>query len=453
MTFDQLPEATVSAAKAQLTDVVAVGLAGRDADGVRELRELTMESGGKPEALIWGTPVRVPAHDAVRVNATMSHALDFDDTYEPAVLHAGVISVPAALAMAELRSASHPVSGEELLVSIAVGTDAAARMARAARPGVSGFEIGWHNTTLYGHFSTALIAARMLRLTEQQAVWAAGIAYHQAAGNSQAHLDGALTKRMGPGFASHAGVLAARLAQRGVRGSIGVLEGRRGLYQQYFGGEYSRDLLLGGLGTEFAGAEVAFKPWPSCRGVHTALDATLRIMADEPVVAEDVDRISVWNGPGEYPLLSSPLEQKRRPRTVVDAQFSVPWVVSAAVVDGAVTLAHLSAPALGRSDLLAVAERVTTFEDPSLARPGGGPGAARVELRLRNGRTLSTTVTHARGEPGHPMSSEQARSKFDDCVEAAKLPADYGDRLLEVLDDVESLDDVRGLVDLLAVAE
>jgi len=432
--YEDLPATIVAVTKNQIIDTLGIALAGSSQPGARQLCELTIEMAGKPEARIWGTDIRVPAQDAARANATMAHALDYDDTHEQSFVHPSVITVPTALATADMLQ---DVDGKDLISAIALGVDLACRLAKAARPGVSGFEHGWHNTTLYGYFASAAVAGKLMGLTHDQLVSALGIAFHQASGNSQAHVDGALTKRMGPGFASYGGLLAARLAQRGVQGATGVFEGVRGFFHQYHDNHYSRDILLDGLGTTFAGAEVAFKPWPSCRGSHTAVDAALSLFAESQVHAHQVESIIIRNGPGEFPLLASPLPKKQNPGSAVDAQFSNPWVVAAALVDGKVGLEHFTAAAIQRADLLEVTQRIRTVEDSNLARPGGGPGATRLDVQLTDGRSLTKTVTHAKGEPGNPMTLEEFRQKFTDCTLRAGMNPDQAHALNETITHLE----------------
>lgn len=445
-TYDDLPHEVALATKSQILDLIGVGLAGGSEPGARQLRELTVEMAGRPEARIWGTGVRVPAQDAARVNATMAHALDYDDDYEPGFIHTSVITVPAALAVAELAG---NVTGTELITAVALGVDLSCRLARSAQPGVPAFEQGWHFTSLYGHFTTAFVAGKLLGLSRDELVAALGIAMHQAAGNSQAHVDGALTKRMGPGFASNAGIFAARLAQRGVTGATGVLEGKRGFYFQYHGGKYSRDILLDGLGTSFASTEVSIKPWPSCRGTHNAVDAALGLINRGDVRTEDIEAVSIFNGPAEYSLLGAPLEAKRHPTHTVEAQFSLPWVVAAALVDRRLGLEHFAAASLRRSELLALTERTTTAEDLSLARSGGGTGAARVELLLKDGRTVRSTVSSAKGEPSNPMSSDELKQKFLDCTARAAMTPERSHELLGMIERLETLPQLTALTALL----
>lgn len=443
--YAQLPEPVVAVTKNQILDTLGIGLAGRGQPGAHQLRDFTIEMAGKPEARIWGTDVQVPAQDAARVNATMAHALDYDDTHERSLVHPSVITVPGALAVADMLG---NVTGRELITAIALGVDVACRLAAAARPGVSAFENGWHNTTLYGYFAATAVTGKLMGLTRDQLVSAMGIAFHQAAGNSQAHLDGALTKRMGPGFASYGGVLSARLAQRGVQGATAVLEGDRGFFRQYHDNHYSREILLEGLGSTFAGGEVSFKPWPSCRGSHTAADAALALFAAAGIEPEQVASIRVFNGPGEFPLLSSPLSKKQHPASVVEAQFSIPWVVAAAVADRRVTLDHFTSAAIQRPDLLALTQRIQTVEEDALARPGGGPGAARIEVLLKDGRRFDKTVSHAKGEPGNPMSTAEFQQKFLDCTKIAGMPTALAQELLGDIGRLETL----GAADRLSAA-
>lgn len=445
--YEQIPEAALGTTRAQLLDMAGVALAGRNEAGVRELRDLANSVGGKGESVVWGSSLRLPSHDAARLNAVMVHALEFDDTFGPGFLHPSAVTFPAALAVADMVG---NVTGRELLAATTLATDVACRLALAGRPGVDGFSTGWHNTTLVGHLSAALVAGRLMRLDLNRMINAAGIACHQAAGNAQSHIDGALTKRMGPGFASAAGVMAARLAARGVTGPQAVLEGPKGWFSQYHNGNYSRELLLDGLGRAFPGAAMSFKPWPSCRGSHTTADAALQIIAGHRLQPGQIERILVRNGPAEWPFLSNPIERKRHPNTTVEAQFSIPWVVAAAFTDGKVRIAHFTPEALARADIKAMAERVSTIQDDSLANTRGGPGEAVVEVTTHDGRSLRCHVVAAKGDPQAPMSSVEVSQKFADCLEYSGLKPSRGPRLRRLVDAVAELDDVSRLSRLLS---
>lgn len=435
--FSDLPATALETTHAQLLDAVGVALAGRNERGVRELRELAAIVGGKGESVVWGSSTRLPSHDAARINAVMTHALEYDDTFGPGFLHPSAITFPAALAVADMIG---NVSGQELLTAATLANDIACRISIAGQPGVDGFAVGWHYTTLIGYISSALLAGRLMGLSLDQMINAAGIAAHQSAGNAQSHIDGVLTKRMGPGFASAAGVMAARLAGMGVTGSKGVLEGAKGWFAQYHKGHYSRDILLGGLGTQFPGSAMSYKPWPSCRGSHTSADAALQIAAIVGSHAAGIKRIMIRNGPAEWAFLSAPIERKRRPATSIEAQFSIPWVVAAALTDGKLSIAHFKPEALARSDILAMAARIGTVQDGSLANPEGGVGQAVVEVTTGDGQIVRRHVVAAKGDPQMPMSADEISKKFDDCLSYAGLEPARKTQLRVLLEGFDNLE-------------
>ncbi|MDY0273424.1 MAG: MmgE/PrpD family protein [Advenella sp.] len=443
LSYEDLPAEVISITKQQLLDTIGVGLAGYNADGVRQLRLFTEENGGKAESLVWGGVVRVPAHEAARVNGAMSHALDYDDTHEKSYVHPSVITIPAVLAIAEKVPG---LTGKDLIVAIVLGTDISCRLALAAQPGVNPFKVGWHNTTIYGYISSALAAGKLLGLDREQLIYAAGIAYHQAAGNAQAHVDGALTKRMGPGYACSAGVLAAQMAQLGVTGARDVLEGPIGLYPQYHTGHYARAALLQGLGTQFASSELSFKPYPSCRGSHTAVDAALALMQKYKLQVTDVKSLTIYNGPGEYKLLGDPLPSKRVPQSTVQAQFSNPWVVASTLIKGQLSLADFTQEALGQVDVLAFTQKINTALDESLITRGGGVGPTRITVQMQDGQTITETVLTAKGEPNQPLTIQEFEQKFKDCASSAGLNPVQITSLMSTIQHLEDLTEVSVLM-------
>ena len=110
-----------------------------------------------------GTALKVPAPNAAHVNATMVHALDYDDVHEAAVMHPGVIAIPTAMALAERKGS---LSGKELITIVALGSDIMCRLGLSTTPGRSPIEVGWHQTTLFGFMGAAAVAGRTLGLTE-----------------------------------------------------------------------------------------------------------------------------------------------------------------------------------------------------------------------------------------------------------------------------------------------
>ena len=135
--------------------------------------------------------IRLPAPQAALLNASMGHALDFDDTLDTGgSIHPGVSVLGAVLAACDSLEG---VTGRDVLVAVALGLDVSCRIALA-----STLDRGWHRTAAMGVFGATAAAGKLIGLTPGQTLAAFGIAYSHAAGNRQCILDGALTK---PNFA------------------------------------------------------------------------------------------------------------------------------------------------------------------------------------------------------------------------------------------------------------
>jgi 2-methylcitrate dehydratase PrpD len=440
--FEDLPPEVVEATKKEILDLFGVALGGVSQPGATHVCALVKEWGGKEESSIFGSKQKVPAPNAAQANATMAHSLDFDDVHEAAVMHPGIASIPVALAVGEAQG---NCSGKELITGTALGVDMMCRLALATTPGKSPIELGWHLTTLFGFMGSAAVAARVMRLDEDKIVDAIGIGYHQCAGNGQCVKDGALTKRLGPGFAIKGGITAALMAKAGITGAKNTFEGEWGLYRQYMHGDYSREILTVDLGKRFEGVNVAIKPYPCCRGVHPAIDAALALAVGEDIRRENIEEIVLSVTDSHLSLLCSPEEAKRSPRSPVDAQFSIPWGVASAIVGRRVGLDDFTETAIKNPDVLEVTRLMRVEVDNSLHKPG--PEPTRVKIVTKDGKALVKMVENPLGSLERPMSFDDCARKFSDCAKSL-ADARIG-RIIELVRHLERLNDFREIIRLL----
>jgi 2-methylcitrate dehydratase PrpD len=440
--YEDLPPEAVEATKKEILDLLGVALGGASQPGATQVCELVKEWGGKEESSIIGSKQKLPAPNAAQANATMAHALDFDDVHEAAVMHPGIASIPVALAVGEAQG---NLSGKELITSTALGVDMMCRLALATTPGRSPIELGWHLTSLFGFMGSAATAARILHLNEENIVDAIGIGYHQCAGNGQCVKDGALTKRLGPGFAVKGGITAALMAKAGVTGAKNSFEGEWGLYRQYMHGDYSPEILTADLGKRFEGVNVAIKPYPCCRGVHPAIDAGLALAIDGNIRSEDIKEIVLSVTEAHLSLLCQPEDAKRSPRSPVDAQFSIPWGVASAIVGRRVGLGDFTDIAIQNREVLEVTQKMRVEVDNTLSKPG--PSPTRVKVITNDGRAFVKVVENPLGSLERPMSFEDCARKFRDC--AKSLDVGRIERMIQLVGQLERLEDIRGIISLL----
>lgn len=446
--YEDIPAPVVEITKNEILDTLGVAVAGFPQPGPKELIELTRAWGGREESSVIGCKLKVPAPNAAQVNATMVHARDFDDVHETAVMHPAVVTVIPALAIGELKAG---LTGKELITSVALGVDMICRLGLATRPGVSPLMTGWHFTSLYGYPTAALTVGRILGLSEEKTVSAFGIAYHQCAGNGQCVTDGALTKRMGPGFSVKGGIIAALMAEKGITGARNCLEGEQGLYKVYHHGEYDRDILTRDLGKHFEGVNVSIKPYPSCRGTHPAIDAALKITKKHAINPEEIKEILIVTGEANHHLLCTPFEAKVRPRNPVDTQFSIPWGVGTAILRKRVTMQDFTVEATTNPQMLNLTAKIRAEADPGLNSPRGIE-PAKVTVVMNNGETFFEQIDRPLGSPNQPMSFDDCIRKFEDCVAfgGGWMPESNVKRAIELVGDLENVKDVRELINLFA---
>jgi 2-methylcitrate dehydratase PrpD len=123
--FTDLPDEAVIATKRDILDTLGAALGGSIAPGITAIAGLVKHWGGREESslLLMLTGTKVPAPQAAMVNATMGHALDFDDTFDRAGnIHPGTSTLAASLAVAEMEGR---VSGREFVLAVTLGLDVA----------------------------------------------------------------------------------------------------------------------------------------------------------------------------------------------------------------------------------------------------------------------------------------------------------------------------------------
>jgi 2-methylcitrate dehydratase PrpD len=443
--YEQLPVNVVGAIKRLILDTLAAAYGGSTEKGVKECVEIFNLWGGRDESTIWVYGGKLPCVNAAQINATMVHASDYDDTHDPSPIHTGAVAIPTALALAEMNEM---IDGKKIIVSIALGAELAIRLSMACKRSQS--DSGWHFTALHGNFNAAAVAGKILDLDEDSILNAFGIAYHQAGGNLQCVRDGAIAKRIGPGFAARNGITAALMAQKGISGAKNILEGACGLFNIYHLKEYNPSLLSEKF-LEMQGVmNTSLKPYPCCRNTHPCIDATLAIFQENKISIIDIETIRARVSPIAAKALCEPIDVKRNPRTIVDAQFSIPWTIAVAAVKGKIEFDSFTDKAIRDETLLMISNKVQPVIDDSIA--GRGVTATVVEIKTKNGGKYYKHIETPYGAPENPMSDEDIYRKFINCADHAAKPIKKQnvEKIIERISNLENLKNIKNMIRLLS---
>jgi 2-methylcitrate dehydratase PrpD len=416
LSIDRIPAEAIAAAKINLFDTLACATAGISASGVKELAGLAVDWAGKPEASIWCTDERVPAHHAAWVNGMMAHARDYDDTHDEAVLHAGVSVIPASIAAAQLNGEA---TGADLLAGIAAGLELICRLGMATSIGI--IESGFMYTSLFGHFAATAAAARVMGFDRDQTINALGVAYSQAAGTHQVTRDAALTKRMQPGFAAKTALISTAMTRIGISGARNTFEGIDGLFRTYLRGRYDPTVLREGLGKHFEYLNLSYKPYPCCRFNHTAIDAALEIRRRLGSEVSGIRRISALVNRQAYEAVCTPVGMRKSPETIVQAQFSIPYTVACALVKGGAGLADFTDAALRDPAVRALAAKVDARVDEQIERDWSRNVSPTHLIVETNTGTFEARVDYPRGHTKAPMSKDDFERKMAGCLEISGI--------------------------------
>ena len=443
--YEDLPSEVVEATKLGLLDTIACGLAGTTAPGAAEVVALMKELGGKKESTLLFEGEKVSSPYAAFANSTLCHARDFDDTHDRGVLHALVNVMPAVLAVSERKG---DVSGREIITACALGVDVACRIALAVTfgPGFEKTQPGFLRTTVCGAFGAVAGAGRALGLDAATILNAMGIVYSQTGGNKQCVTDGALVKRMQPAMASQGGVFATLLAQRGVTGAAHFLEGLYGMFNLYWGGAFDRDELLGGLGTRYEVMNLSFKPYPSCRHTHGAVEAALNVVREYALNPNEVEKVRVRTAKHKFfDNVSRPFAIRGNPQ--VSAQFSIPYTVAAAILRKRVFLDAFEESVVRSAEFQKMASRVEVHAEHDIVP--GSLGPVTVEIVTTDGRCLSSRVNDFKGHPRNPVTREETIEKFKQC--AAFSNRTYGaEQVQGMIDSLLGLENLGSVRDFIA---
>ena len=440
----QLDASVIKAVKTNILDTLSCALAGSSAKAIDEITGLVREWGGAGQADMFVFGGRYPAHHAAWVNSGMAHARDYDDTHDAAILHAGVSTVPAAIAAAQLRG---KLSGADLIAAVAAGLEVTCRLGVAIKVDI--IESGFIYSSLLGYFGATAAAGRALGLNESEMLNAFGIVYSSVAGNHQVTRDASLMKRLQPALAAQGAVVAVQLAKRGIRGAQGVFDGADGFFRVYLQGRADSDVVRKDLGRRFELLNLSYKPYPCCRDTHAAIDAVLELrkMANRP--ASDIESIRVGLTAPGYQMVCVPEAVRLAPKTIVEAQFSIPYTVAATWIDGKLGMRHFSDEGLKRADILELAARVKPYVDEDIDREWSRfVTPAKVIVRFRDGQSVEGRIDYPKGHPKNMMTDAEFAAKTADCATfvAKPLPDDTAQRLISTVGRLESLPEIAELV-------
>jgi 2-methylcitrate dehydratase PrpD len=444
--YADIPADVVQLGKKSILDGLGLALAGSVAKSGEIVRRHLQSLGCTGSASVLGSNLRVPVRFAAFANGIAIHADDYDDTQLAVakdrvyglLTHPTAPVLPAALAMAERDGRS----GRELLQAYEVGVEVECKIAEAIHP--RHYQHGFHSTATCGTFGSLAALANLCALPTEVTRTALGIAGSQSAGLRENF--GTMTKPFHAGRASESGVVALEFAQMGFTAAPSILEAGRGFFRAA-GGGYDEGAIRSKLGNPwtFADPGVSIKPHPSGSLTHPGMTLMLSLIRRHDIRPEQVEQVKVGTNQNMPNALIH-----HRPTTELQAKFSMEFCMAILLLKRRAGLAEFTDEIVNLPEVQAMIRKVDFGVHPEAEAAGYDKMTTILEIKLRDGSTISGRTDFGKGSPVNPMSYDEVADKFRECAEFSRWPRDKAEQVIEMVAQLESISDVSAITAVLS---
>ena len=441
--FDDLPDAVVKHTKTAILNILGAALGGAQTQiGKLHLNLARTTGGGTPEATLLAEGGKVSAAMAAYANASLAFALDYEDVVCYCI-HAGPVTIPAALAIGEL----HGSSGRDFLLAIERGYEIGTRIGLSMQPTAARGAQVWGQQ--YTPFAPCVAVGRLLGLDAAGMDTAMGITGTYAPVPSAYKYFGTVAEtrpmreaKLGWGWMALGGTFGALSAAEGMQGGHGILDGEEGFWIMAGSDQCDHALMTDNLGNTHYILETEFKVHPSIAWNHPPHVALKKLMQNERFDGGDVTQVRV-TGLGAERIADF------NPAGAVDAMFSLPYTIATTLLTEPLLPAMYDESRIKSSDVQALLKRIEIQPDPQaeLAWFEEHRMCFQIDVALNDGREFHVATEFPRDKP--QQAHDDIVAKFRELA-ALSLPPERVDAIIAMVDDLENLENVALLAAMLA---
>jgi len=378
-------------------------------------------------------------------DGAVGNILEMDDIHRAALVHPGPVVIPAAFFTARRLKRS----GRAFLEAVVRGYEAMIRLGEAVGPAHYRY---WHPTATCGSVGAATAAFSLLQSPDGTVAagpavpagpagarattlaHALGLALTRSAGLWQVRLESNMAKAWHNAHAAQTGVQAAMLACGGVTAPTRMLEGEKGFFAALCP-DARPEALLADPDGPWKIVETSFKPWPSCRHTHPAIDAALQLRGH----ITDIRQVRIRTYSDAVDFCDNPAPQDEQ-----QARFSLQHAVAVALLHGEPAFAHFSPASLADGDIVALRRKVDVFASSDVSARYPAHFGADLEIESADGKMLRHATLDAQGDPERPLAATAIERKARDCMAQAGWTAEAIDESVSRLKDIADMVDMAG---------
>lgn len=436
-TFENLSKEAIRELKIRLLDSLACAIGAQEGAPPRRIKVLVDEFGGKPLATLIGGGKTSPDRAAF-YNSTLVRYLDYNDSYL-ATNETGHPSdnIGSVLAAAEYADRS----GRDFLTALAIAYQVQCRLSDEAPVRDKGFD-----HTVQGSYSAAAGASAALGLNAKQAANAlaiAGTAYNAL----RVTRTGNLSNWKGLAFPSTGwtSTHAAFLAMYGITGPEEVFEGNKG-FEESIAGPFKIDWTTENLERV---TSTIIKKYNAEIHSQSTLEGVIELREKHDIDPADIDKIELNTFDVAYHIIGGGEEgDKKNIRTKEEADHSLPYMISAALLDGNVLPAQYEQERILRDDIQTLLQKVEVRENQAYSDRFPDEEACDIAISFKNGNKVSIEKSDYEGFKTRPASWEFISEKFHNLAGPFTEP-EMEEQIIDMVKHFEN-HQVRELTALLA---
>lgn len=437
--YEDLPEMAVRTTKMYILDYYAACFAGVKVNDKfnRAMEEIFLEAGGKEEASVLKKNLKLPVGNAAFLNAVYAHGADMDDGNRKAMGHVAAHVMSAVFAMAEMLD----VSGKDIITAINAGYEVYNRAAAAVQPGL--VRRGFHSTGTAGALACGAAAAKLLGLDAKGIYSAVSLAAVQSSGLMLITDSGQSCKPINPANAARSGILAAKLAEKGIDGPQFPLESPKGWFHAMSDSADETEVTVG-LGENYTICESYLKPYPSCRHTHCGIEAALKIRQNllndyGQIDFEKVERITVYI----YPNAIRVAGNIQMPKTDEESKFSIHYALATAFCRGHFNLTDLNVEN-AETEIRDMIDKIVIVPDEHMENAKEGIRGAKVCLEWADGAFYEEYISIPKGDAANPFTVQELQEKLAFCADGV-ITEKQRDALIFAVEEFEKIENYASI--------
>ncbi|WP_340103606.1 MmgE/PrpD family protein [Rhodohalobacter sp. 8-1] len=438
--FRKLSDEAVKQLKIHLLDSAGTAIGAIEGEPVQAIRNMIDDFGGSEMCSLIGGGKTTPDRAAL-YNSGLIRYLDFNDSYlaKGETCHPSD-NIGAILAAGEATG----LSGKEFLAALAVAYQVQCRLSDEAPVRDKGFD---HTTQ--GSYAVAAGVSKALNLDEEKTANAIAIA-GTALNALRVTRTGALSNWKGLAYPHTAfgGTHAAFLAKYGITGPPAVFEGNKG-FMDSIAGDFSIDWKSEDLERV---TDTIIKKYNAEIHSQSSLEGMIELKEEHGFTAEDVEKIEIEIFDVAFHIIGGGEEgDKTIVRTKEEADHSLQYMVSAALLDGPVMPEQYKKERIEADDIQSLLKKVNVSPNQEYGDRFPDEMPVKLTVHLKDGNTRQIEKKDYEGFHTRPMSWETIIQKFEKLAE----PFTTADLREEIINTVQNFEEhsVDDLTQLLAKVE